>query len=252
MRLKDKVSIITGGGSGIGQASAIRMAAEGAKVVIWDINMEGAAETEKTIKAAGGTAKVMNVDVMNWDKSHAAADEVVKEFGRIDVLVACVGGGKFNPWPTMTSDFWDKEIAFNLKTAVNCAHAVTGPMMKQKSGIIILFTSGKGYMGHPNLSGYGAGKAGVVSLMESLAAELATHQIHVNVIGPGLTDTPLTRNQFEAWGDAGKQMYDNLKKKCAFGRVGEADDIAKVVVFLASDDAHWVHGQNILVGGAMV
>jgi len=252
MRLKDKVALVTGGGSGIGQSCAIHFAAEGAKVVIWDVNMEGAGETEKEIKASGGTVKVADVDVTDWDKVHAGVEDIVKEFGTVDILCACVGGGKFLPFPTITPEAWDWEMKFNLTSAMNCTHAVTGPMIQQKSGKIILFTTGPGYAGHPNLAGYGAAKAGVCSMAESLTGELAPHQIRINVIGPGLTDTPLTRNAFAAWGEAGEQMYQELIAKQPYGRAAIPSDIAKVAVFLATEESDWVCGQIIEVNGGAI
>lgn len=249
MKLKDKVALVTGGGSGIGQSCAIHFADEGAKVVIWDVNMEGAAETEKTIKAKGGTVMVADVDVTDWGKTHAGVENIVKEFGTVDILCACVGGGKFLPFPTITPEAWDWEVKFNLTSAMNCTHAVTGPMMKQNYGKIILFTTGPGYTGHPNLSGYAAAKAAVCSLAESLTSELGPSQIRVNVIGPGLTDTPLTRNAFAAFGEVGDQLYKDLIAKQPFGRSGIPSDIAKVAVFLASPESDWISGQTIEVNG---
>lgn len=250
MRLKDKVALVTGGSSGIGQSCAIHFAAEGAKVVIWDVNMEGAAATEKEIKATGGTVKVAKVDVTDWDKVHAGVDDIVKEFDTVDILCACVGGGIFTPFVNYEPASWDKEVKFNLSSAMYCAHAVCGPMTKQNYGKIILFTTGIGYAGHPHLAAYGAAKAGVCSLAESIANELGPNQIRVNVIGPGLTDTPLTRNAFAAWGEAGEAMYQDLVSKMAFGRAGLPSDIAQVAVFLASPESDWVSGQIIHVGGA--
>lgn len=250
MRLKDKVAIVTGGAQGIGQGCAIAFGAEGAQVAIWDINEKGAQGTAKQITDKGGKALVMKVDVTNWADVHDGVSQVVKQYGKLDILCACVGGGQFRPLIDYTPEFWEKEMTYNITTAFNCAHAVIAPMSQRKYGKIILFTSGLGYFGHEGLAGYAAAKSAVSSLGETLSKELAASLIRVNVIGPGLTDTPLTRNAFAAIGEAGEEIYKGMVAAMKYGRVGTPADIAKAAVFFASEESDWITGQKICVGGA--
>jgi len=249
MRLKDKVAIVTGGAQGIGQGSAITLAAEGAQVAVLDLNEEGAKATAKQITAKGGKAVAMKANVLDWDDIHNVVDKVAKDFGKVDILVSCVGGGTFKSFAEYTAEFTDQQIKFNLHSQFYTTHAVVGHMIEKKYGKIILFTTGPGYFGEPGLAGYVGAKAGVTSLGETLSKELAPYQIRVNVIGPGMTDTPLTRDAFSVLGEAGDAMLQKMISRMKFGRIGTPQDIADAVLFFASEESDWITGQHIYVGG---
>ena len=241
MGFRDKVAIVAGGGGGIGQGIAEALGAEGAKVVIWDVNEAGAKDTEKRIKEKGGQAYVMKVDVLKYDETKAAVDQVVVQFGQVDILVTTVGGGPFKPFKDYTPEFWRKQMEYNADSTFNCCHAVIGPMIKRNYGRILVLNTGA--IGMANLAAYGAGKAASKSLVETLAAELAPNNITANSMTPGLVLTPLTTGAYAAL-PGGDKILEQTIKSLPWG-ANTPENVAKLALYLVSDDAARVTGQTV-------
>jgi 3-oxoacyl-[acyl-carrier protein] reductase len=241
MRFKDKVAIVAGGGGGIGAAVAAALGAEGAKVVVWDLNEEGAKETAKKIEANKGKAKAAKMDVLNYDQVKAGVAEVVKEFGQLDIMVCSVGGGKMKPFKAFDSNYWKQQVSYNLDSVFNCANAAVGPMLSRKYGKMFFFTSATG--GIANLAGYEVGKAGLESLVKTIAAETQQHRLNINAMNPGFTDTPLTRSVFPP-GEAGEKMWAERAASTP-GGINTPEKVAKVVLFFLSEDADRLTGQIV-------
>lgn len=243
MRFKDKVAIVAGGSQGIGEGIAAALAAEGAEVIVWDINEQGVQEAVKKIKADNGKAKAVIMDVLNYDQVKAGVEQVVNEFGKLDIICSTVGGGKNKPFKDYTPDFFKQQVGFNLDSVFNCAHAALAPMMEKNYGKMLFFTSSTG--GQADLCGYQAGKAGMESLVKTLVTELGKSKakININLIHPGICDTPLTRDFFYAMPN-GEQIYQSMASRTPHGMNTPAD-IAKLALFLVSDEAKRLTGVTL-------
>lgn len=241
MRFKDKVAIVAGGSEGIGEGIALALGAEGAQVVVWDINEQGAQETAKKIQAGNGKAKAVKMDALDYDQVKAGVDQVVKEFGKLDIMISTVGGGKKMAFKDNTPDFFNQQVAFQLNSVFNCAHAALAPMMEKNYGKMLFFTSGTG--GISGLAGYQVGKAGVESLVKTLVAELgeSKSKVTVNLISPGVTDTRLTRDYFLSMPN-GERIYQSVATLRPHG-MNKPADVAKLALYLVSDEAERLTGQ---------
>jgi 3-oxoacyl-[acyl-carrier protein] reductase len=243
--LKDKVAIVTGGARGLGKAYCLRMAEEGAKVVVADILEKEAEEAASEIKAKGGTAIAMRADVTDEKSTLKMAEETVKKFGRIDVLVNNAGfyhGMSRKPFNEISSEEWDKMLEVSAKGTWICSKAVFPQMKEQGKGKIINISSEAVFAPTKGLVHYTAAKAAVIGITRVLAGELGQYGICVNVVAPGVIDTPATRS------------YVNMEKMDAssvpLGRFGVPEDIVGAVVFFASDDSDFISGQSLLIDGA--
>lgn len=246
MKLKDKVSIVTGGARGIGKEIAFLFAKEGSDIAICDVNEEILQATKKEIEAATGR-KVLaeKVDVTNAEEVENFVKKVLDNFGNLDILINNAGITRDNLLIRMSDAEWDSVLAVNLKGAFNCLRAVTRPMMKKRSGKIVNMASIIGIMGNAGQANYSASKGGLIALTKTVAKELGSRNINVNAIAPGFIKTDMT----DKLGDAAREK---LLSYIPLGRMGETADVAKAALFLASDEASYITGQVIQVDGGMV
>ena len=243
--LEGKVALITGAARGIGKALALRFAEEGADIAITDlVYNEAMEETVSQIAAFGTRVKGYASDASNFEATEAVVAEIVKDFGRIDVLVNNAGITKDGLMMRMTEAQWDAVIAVNLKSAFNFIHACTPIMMRQRSGSIINMASVVGVHGNAGQCNYAASKAGLIALAKSIGQEIGSRGIRANAIAPGFIDTAMTQ-----------ALPDDIRKewinKIPLRRGGTVEDIANVATFLASDLSSYVTGQVIQVDGGM-
>ncbi|OIO72818.1 MAG: 3-oxoacyl-[acyl-carrier-protein] reductase [Elusimicrobia bacterium CG1_02_37_114] len=244
-RLLDKVAIVTGGAQGIGRAIANALANEGAKIVISDINESLAKTTaEEIAKTAGIETLSVKTNVANYAEVENLVKQTLDKFSKIDILVNNAGITRDNLLMRMSDEEWSQVIDVNLKGVFNCTKAVSKVMMKQRSGRIVNIASVVGLMGNPGQINYVASKGGVIALTKSAARELASRNILVNAVAPGFIRTAMT----DALSDEQKKKLSEL---IPLQKLGEADDVAKAVVFLCSDESSYITGQVISVNGGM-
>ena len=249
MRIKDKVALVTGGSRGIGRAICLRLAEEGAKVVIADILEDEARKTADDILVTGGQAQVVKTDVTQLDQVHACVRQVTDTWGAIDVLVNNAGWDKIEPFLQSEPETWDKVIAINLRGPINFCHTVAAQMAERGQGKIISISSDAGRVGSTGEAVYSACKAGIIGFSKTLARELARSQVNVNVVCPGPTDTALLQ-QVSA-GEKGAKIINAMTRAVPFRRLGQPEEIANAVAFFASPDADFVTGQVLSVSGGL-
>ena len=245
MRVKDKVVIITGGGSGIGKETGILFAKEGAKVVVADVNEKGGAETVESIKNAGGEAFFARLDVSNREQAKQVVKETIAKYGRLDVLINNAGIIQDALVVKMTEEQWDKVININLKGPFNCIQAVVEQMISQGSGVILNISSIVALYGNVGQTNYAATKAGLVGMTKTLAKELGKKGIRVNAVAPGFIYTPMTATMPE-------KILEMMKEKTPLKRLGTPADVASTLLFLASDEASFINGAVISVDGGLL
>lgn len=251
MRLKDKVCLITGGAAGIGKATALKFAKEGAKVAICDVNEEAG---NALLKELGADAIFSKVDVTDRQDVQKWVDSVKEQFGRIDVLINNAGitrDGLFVKYKEgavvsqMQEDAWDMVIDVNLKGVFNCAQAVIPAMIEQKGGVILNASSIVGLYGNFGQTNYAATKFGVIGMTKTWSRELGKFNIRVNAVCPGFILTEMVKKMPE-------KILDGLAAKTPLKRMGVPEDVANVYCWLASDEAAYVNGTTISVDGGMV
>lgn len=240
--LADKVTIVTGAGRGIGHAIAEAAAAEGAIIVASDIDAEAA---ERTAAALGGEAIGLAADVSSAASVQALVDGVMDRFGRIDVLVNNAGWDKAGPFVESDPADWDRIIRINLYGVLHTSRSVLPIMSGQKSGSVVNIASDAGRVGSSGEAVYSATKGGIIAFTKTTAREVARHGVRVNCVCPGPTDTQLLA-EF-----AGDKLRNALVRAIPLGRVGQPDDVANGVVFLAGDKAGFVTGQTLSVSGGL-
>ncbi len=246
MKFEGKVALVTGASRGIGRAIALALAAQGADVAVNYAGSEAAArEVAAEIEAMGRKAFVIQADIASTEASTAMVDAVIKEFGRIDVLVNNAGITRDGLLMRMKEEDWDAVITTNLKGVFNCTKAAIKYMMKQKSGNIVNISSIVGVMGNAGQANYCAAKAGVIGFTKATAKEVAARGIRVNAIAPGFIKTDMTSVLSE-------KVVEAMLAGIPLNRLGETEDIAKAVLFLASSDANYITGQTLHVDGGMV
>jgi len=245
LKLENKNAIVTGSARGIGKAIAMKLAEEGANVVIVDVNLEEAEKTSKEIQNMGRKSFAMKVNVADYNEVESLINKTKEELGSIDILVNNAGITKDNLILKMSVEDFEQVIDINLKGVYNGIKAVYPIMMRQKSGKIINIASIIGIIGNAGQANYSASKAGVIALTKTAAKELASRGVCVNAVAPGYIQTPMT-----------DKLPDNIKeemlKLIPMKRMGQPDDVAKVVLFLASSDSDYITGQTIVVDGGMV
>jgi 3-oxoacyl-[acyl-carrier protein] reductase len=239
-----RVSIVTGASQGIGETIAREFAAQGAAVVLVDIQKDKLEAVAAAIAAGGGRAVVHPADVSKSEQAQAVAEAVIKEFGKIDHLINNAGITRDNLLMRMKEDEWDAVLAVNLKGIFNFTKAVVRSMLSARSGRIVNLSSVAGAMGNAGQTNYSASKAGVIGFTKALAREVGSRGITVNAVAPGYIVTPMTAGLSEA----NKQAF---LAAIPLQRFGEPDDVARAVRFLCSDDAAYITGQVIHVNGGL-
>jgi 2-hydroxycyclohexanecarboxyl-CoA dehydrogenase len=248
--LNGKTVIVTGGGGGIGGATCRRFAAEGAKLAVFDMNLDAAAKVAEGIRQAGGHASAFQCDITDRSQVDAAIATTEAQLGPIDVLVNNAGWDIFKPFTKTVPAEWEKLIAINLTGALHMHHAVLPGMVARGGGRIVNIASDAARGGSSGEAVYAACKGGLVALSKTLAREHARHNITVNVVCPGPTDTALLAGFAEGASNPEKLM-EAFKKAIPLGRIGQPDDLAGAIVFLSSGDASFITGQVISVSGGL-
>lgn len=248
--LSGKTVVVTGGGGGIGGATCRRFAEEGAKVAVFDMNLEAAQKVATEIEAAGGVAKAFKCDITDRAAVDAAVAAAEAALGPIDVLVNNAGWDVFKPFTKTVPAEWDKLIAINLTGALHMLHAVLPGMAERKSGRIVNIASDAARGGSSGEAVYSACKGGLVALSKTLAREHARQSITVNVVCPGPTDTALLAGVAEGARDPAK-LLEAFRSAIPLGRLGQPDDLASAIAFFGSDDAGFITGQVISVSGGL-
>jgi 3-oxoacyl-[acyl-carrier protein] reductase len=244
MRLHNKVAIITGAGRGIGQATALKFAKEGAKVVVCDVNMDSVTDTVNQVESAGGDAIGFLVDVTDKRSIRTMVEGVKKKYGRIDVLVNNAGIVMDAQLKKMSDDQFDKVIDINLKGTYNCTKAVVDTMLEQNSGVILNASSIVGLYGNFGQTNYAASKFAVIGMVKTWARELGKKGIRANAICPGFISTSILTSIPE-------KVIKALEDKVPMGRLGRPEEIANAYAFLASDEASYINGAVIEVSGGL-
>lgn len=245
MRLENKVAIITGGGRGIGRATALRFAEEGAAVVVVDIEQAVVDEVAEEIAATAAKALALQVNVTDRESVDAMVKAVMAEYGRIDILVNNAGITRDAQLKKMTSEEFDQVIDVNLKGVFNCAQAVTPIMLDQGSGVILNASSVVAANGNFGQTNYVATKAGVIGMTKVWARELGRKGIRVNAVAPGFINTRMTDTIPD-------KVIDKLLERVPMNRLGEPEEIANAYLFLASDEASYINGHVLAVDGGAV
>ncbi len=245
MRLKDKVAIVTGAGRGIGEATAKKFAVEGAKIVVADINEYDINRVVEEIKAEGGEAIGLVVDVTKRDKVDEMVEKSVEALGSLDIIVNNAGITADSTLLKMTEDQWDRVIQVNLKGVYNCGQAAAKIMTQQGKGVILNATSVVGLYGNYGQTNYAATKWGVIGMTKTWAKELGKKGVRVNAVAPGFILTPMTEKMPE-------KVLTMMADKAPIKRLGTPEDIANAYTYLASDEASFVTGSVLEVTGGIV
>lgn len=245
MRFKDKVAIVTGGASGIGKEVSKIYSFEGAKTVIFDVDEISIKNFEKEIKDKGFYLEGYKVDVSNFEEVSKITNQVYEKFGKIDILINNAGITRDNFLTKMSIDDWNKVISINLTGTFNCTKSVIPFMYEKESGVIINVSSVVAIYGNIGQSNYIASKAGVIGLTKGWAKEFGKKGIRVNAVAPGFIKTPMTDKVPE-------KVIEIMISKTPLGRMGEAQEVAKSIAFLSSDDASFITGVILNVDGGLV
>ena len=248
MRFENTGVLITGAGSGIGRAASLAFAEEGAAVAAADLQLESAQATASAVEASGGKAVGLQVDVTQPDSAQALVKRTVAGLGSLDVLINSAGVREIVPFLELPAEEWLKVIGTNLTGTFLCSQAVARHLIAQhKSGKIINLASVAGLVGVPNRAAYVASKHGVVGLTKEMGMELADKHIQVNAIAPGVVETAMTAGYFD-----NPAIVASLKKAHPAGRWAQPEEIAKLMLFLASEDADFMTGATIPIDGGFV
>lgn len=243
--LKDQVAIVTGASQGLGKAVAIALGSNGATVVCLARNKDKLATTVADIEAAGGKAEAVSCDVTDRPAAKAAIEGAKEKHGRLDILVNNAGITRDKLMRGMSDEEWDDVIATNLTSCFVCCRAAAGIMRRAKYGRIINMASISGLIGNPGQANYSASKAGMIGLTRTLSKELISRGVTVNAVAPGFIASEMTA-------ELGDVVLEEAKKRIPAKRLGEAEDVAAAVLFLASPSAGYISGQTLVVDGGMV
>ncbi|HNX80637.1 MAG TPA: 3-oxoacyl-[acyl-carrier-protein] reductase [Candidatus Omnitrophota bacterium] len=245
MRLENKVALVTGSAQGIGREIALTLARAGADVVISDVNLEKAQATSAEIEAMGRKSMALTLDVTRFSAVEEAVNKILDKLGKVDILVNNAGITKDGLLLRMSEADWDAVLNVNLKGTFNCTKAVSKVMIKQRSGKIVNVASIIGIIGNAGQANYAASKAGVIALTRTTAKELASRNINVNAVAPGFIQTAMTDKLSE-------DVKQKMMAAIPLNKLGTPADVAKLCLFLASDQSSYITGQVIVVDGGMV
>ncbi len=243
--LEGKTALITGGARGIGREIVLKFAKEGANIALCDINLQQAEETAKEVKDLGREAIAFGVDVADSKVVQEMVDKILDKFGKIDILINNAGITRDALLIRMSEQDWDSVISVNLKGTFNCTKAVAKVMLKARSGRIVNIASIIGLMGNAGQANYSASKAGIIGLTKSVAKELAPRGINVNAIAPGFIQTDMTARLPE-------DIRNRMLSEIPLGRFGGPEDVARLALFLSSENSSYITGQVIQVDGGML
>ena len=246
-RLMGKVAVVTGAAQGIGRGIAHRLAQEGARIAVADINESGAAKTAAEINATGAVACAVVLDVTSLKSAMAAAEMVESQLGPVDILVNNAGWDKLEPFVESTPETWDRVIAINYRGVLNCCKAVIPGMQARGGGKIVSIASDAGRVGSSGEAVYSGCKAAIIAFSKTIARELARNNINVNVVCPGPTETALLRGVMEKQ----PKVLDAMKRGIPMRRLGKPEDLAGAVAFFASADADYATGQVVSISGGL-
>jgi 2-hydroxycyclohexanecarboxyl-CoA dehydrogenase len=249
-RFESKTVVVTGGGGGIGGATCRRFAREGAKVAVYDMNLDAAEKVAAAIRDEGGQAQAFRCDITDRATVDKAVEATQQGLGPIDVLVNNAGWDVFKPFTKTEPAQWDKLIAINLTGALHMHHAVLPGMAARRAGRIVNIASDAARVGSSGEAVYAACKGGLVAFSKTIAREHARHGITVNVVCPGPTDTALFADYKEGAGNPEKLM-EAFTRSIPLGRIGQPDDLPGAILFFAGDDARFVTGQVLSVSGGL-
>jgi len=253
MKLKEKVAIVTGGGTGIGKAISLAFADEGAAVVVAARNMARLEEVANQIKAQGGRARAIQTDISDYEQIKRMINQTVEEFGKLDILINNAAAYSYNnaDVPDMDLDVWYNTMEVNVSGTMLCAREAMKVMIPRQSGVIVNVSSVAGISGHPTESPYCVSKWAIIGFTEVLAIEAGKHNIRVNTISPGATRTKEFEEMIAALarrrGMSEEDMWRKLNVSNSLNRIAEPDEIARAVVFMASDDSSAMTGHNMIV-----
>jgi 2-hydroxycyclohexanecarboxyl-CoA dehydrogenase len=242
--LRGRVVVVTGAGLGLGKAIAERLAAEGARVAVTDVDGDSALATAKALDGAAG----FRLDITDVSEVSARIDEIAEALGPVDALVNNAGWDRMAPFLETDEDLWDRIIDINLRGPVRMTKTVLPQMVERQWGRIVNISSDAGRVGSTGEAVYSACKAGIIGFTKTVAREMARHDITVNAICPGPTDTPLLRAMV---GEGHDKLIDSLRRSIPMGRLGRPEDIAGAVAFILSDDAGFITGQTLSVSGGL-
>ena len=242
--LKDRVAVVTGGADGIGRATAMRFAQEGAVVVIWDMNEEKGKQTVAEINAAGGKASFLKVNTSNFAEVEAASKKVVEQYGKYEILINNAGITRDSTLKKMTPELWQQVIDVNLTGVFYCAKCAADIMTEQGWGRIVNASSVVALYGNFGQTNYVATKAGLIGMTKTMARELGKKGVTVNAVAPGFILTDMVRKMPE-------EVLKSMEDKVPVKRLGKPEEIAAAYAFLASDDAAYINGTVISVDGGM-
>jgi len=248
LKLEGKVAIVTGAGregKGIGRYVALALASEGADIVIADYVIEAAEAVADEVRKTGRKAVAVQANVAVPDDADAIVRTAIDEFGKVDILVNNAGITRDALIPRMSEQEWDAVIDTNLKGTFNCTKAVTRTMLKQKSGKIVNVASVMGIIGNPGQANYSASKGGVIALTKTTARELGSRGINVNAVAPGFIQTAMTEELADS-------VRESIAKQIPLNRLGTSEDVARLILFLCTEDSSYITGQVINVDGGMV
>lgn len=246
-RFRGKVAIVTGAASGIGRACAIGFAREGAKVTICDFNVEGLEETRQLIADLGAECLALKVDVRNQDEVETCVNATLEQFGTVDILVNNAGTGQFMPFAMMPNEEYDRVMDINVRGMFFFSRAVLPTMMDKDYGKIVNITSIMSVVAGQGQSIYNASKGAAKMLTQGIAVDVSGYNINVNAVGPGMVLTGLTQNMLGD-PDQAEWFIERIPKR----RIAQPEDIANAVLFLASDEASYIHGTTLFVDGGMI